>query len=144
MIVGLPFLSLAVACEGEPESSSGATGSDSAVVVQGEKGSSAREPLTAMQKKRLGPAVRRLLTGDTLSRPSDVRKAEPAGQRQGEDVYSVLIEGADVETLQEAGVPVTSTAGGVITARLTTDQIRQVASIQEVRRIRFPKRARSQ
>jgi hypothetical protein len=79
-----------------------------------------------------------------LSLASNLRKTEPAGEREGENVYSALVEGASVETLQEAGVPVISVAGGVITTRLTTDEIRRVASIQEVRRIRFPKRARSQ
>jgi hypothetical protein len=166
MIAGLLFLSLAVGCGKESSPSGGATGSDTAssAAVQSEKDSSAKDPLTkdslrgsgadgeptgqqpltATQKKRLGSSVRRLLTGDTLSLASNLRKTEPAGEREGENVYSALVEGASVETLQEAGVPVISVAGGVITTRLTTDEIRRVASIQEVRRIRFPKRARSQ
>ena len=103
MIVGLPFLSLAVGCGKEPSPSGGATGSDTAssAAVQSEKDSSAKDPLTkdslrgsgadgeptgqqpltATQKKRLGSSVRRLLTGDTLSLASNLRKTEPAGER---------------------------------------------------------------
>lgn len=97
-----------------------------------------------MQRKRLAPAVRRLLRGDTLSRPGGIRRTEPVGEREGKRVYSILVEGVDAGTLQDADIPIVSAAGGVVTARLTTDQIRQVASIQDVRRIRFPGQATPQ
>ena len=79
-----------------------------------------------------------------MSGPGGIRKTRPVGEREGEQVYSVLIEGADTGTLQDADIPLVSAAGGVVTARLTADQIRRAASIEDVRRIRFPGQATPQ
>ena len=164
-IIGIVATGLASGCGEEPESTSRTANLDtqSSAVTQedsldgnraGEASSGHRnspggqDSLNTMQKKRLGPALRRLLTGDTLSRPGGIRKTRPVGEREGEQVYSVLIEGADMGTLagtlQDANIPLVSAAGGVVTARLTADQIRRAASIEDVRRIRFPGQATPQ
>lgn len=165
-MIGIVATGLASGCGEEPESTSDTANPDtqSSAVAQeedsldgnraGEASSGHRnspggqDSLNAMQKKRLGPALRRLLTGDTLSRPGGIRKTRPVGEREGEQVYSVLIEGADTGTLagtlQDANIPLVSAAGGVVTARLTADQIRRAASIEDVRRIRFPGQATPQ
>ncbi len=161
-MIGIVATGLASGCGEEPESTSETANPDtqSSAVAQegdslagnraGEASSGPRnspgrqDSLNAMQKKRLGPALRRLLTGDTLSRPGGIRKTRPVGEREGKQVYSVLIEGADAGTLQDANIPLVSAAGGVVTARLTADQIRRAASIEDVRRIRFPGQATPQ
>jgi hypothetical protein len=137
----------------EPTTDTAGSGASSSATAQGERDSSQEDlsdrspsdrlpPLTADQKQRLGPALRRVMAGDTLSKsgsePGRLRKTEPVGEREGKQVYSVLIEGADARALQDANIPVVSAAGGIITARLTTGQIHRVASIQNVRKIRFP------
>jgi hypothetical protein len=162
LVIGIIALGIAPGCGGEPESTSETSNPDTASseVAQkegsrsenrtGEASSrhrnspSPQDSLNAMQKKRLGPALRRLLTGDTLSRPGGIRKTEPVGERDGKQVYSVLVSGVGAATLQDADIPVVSAAGGVVTARLTADQIREVASIKDVRRIRFPGQATPQ
>ena len=168
LIAGLFLLGLAVGCGEESGSPSSAASSSSVspdtmspAAVEGDRDSlretsesglelsSSQQPLSAAQKERLGPAVRRLLGGntlasDTLSQAVGIRKTDPAGERDGEDVYSVLVEGTGPETLRDADLPVTSASGGTVAARLTTAQIRKVASLQEVRRIRFPKQAEPQ
>jgi hypothetical protein len=160
-IIGIVATGLASGCGEEPESTSRTANPDtqSSAVTQedspdgnraGEASSGHRnspgrqDSLNTMQKKRLGPALRRLLTGDTLSGLGGIRKTDPVGEREGEQVYSVLIEGADTGTLQDADIPLVSAAGGVVTARLTADQIRRAASIEDVRRIRFPGQATPQ
>jgi len=74
--------------------------------------------------------------------PIESRRLEPVGKRDGKEVYPVLIEGAAAGTLREAGLSHVSEAGGLVTARLTADQIRQAVSIEDVRRIRIAKQAR--
>ncbi len=160
-IIGIVATGLASGCGEGPESTSRTANPDtqSSAVTQeesldgnraGEASSGHRnspggqDSLNTMQKKRLGPALRRLLTGDTLSGPGGIRKTRPVGEREGEQVCSVLVEGADTGTLQDADIPLVSAAGGVVTARLTADQIRRVASIEDVRRIRFPGQATPQ
>lgn len=128
-------LGLAAGCGGESGSASDEGRAET------EEPSSTQEALSAAQKKRLGPAVRRLLAGDTLSQAPGIRKTEPNGSREGKDTYSVLVEGTGAEALREAGLPVTSAAGGIVTARFTTDQIRQAASLQDISKVRFPKQA---
>lgn len=130
---------------GASSSATPRSGKDSSRETLSNRSSSDRSvPLTTEQRQRLGPALRRMMAGDTLSRSDRLRKTEPVGEREGKQVYSVLVEGADAETLQDASIPVVSAAGGIITARLTTAQIRRVASIQNVQRIRFPGQATSQ
>jgi hypothetical protein len=161
-MIGIVATGLASGCGEKPESTSETTNPDtqsSAVAQEGDSldGNRAGEAssghrnspggqdsLNAMQRKRLGLALRRLLTGDTLSRPGGIRKTRPVGERDGKQVYSVIVEGADAGTLQDADIPLVSAAGGVVTARLTADQIRRAASIEDVRRIRFPGQATPQ
>jgi hypothetical protein len=102
------------------------------------------QALTAAQRQRLGPALRRLFAGDTLSRPSEPRATDPVGEREGRKVYSVLVEGASAKALRNAGLPVTSAVAGTLTARLTLPEIRKAASLQNVRRIRLSGQATSQ
>lgn len=142
---------LLLGCGGSSDSPEEVPGSDASTSAIQERdslnisgGSSGRASLTQDQKRRLGPALRRLLTGDTLSRSPGIRRAEPAGERDGESVFSVLIEGASADTLRKASLPITSVAGGAVTARLTKGQIRKAASLESVQRIRLPGRATSQ
>lgn len=87
---------------------------------------------TADQKNRIGPTLRRLMRGDRRVQ----RRVEPVGQRDGEPVYSVTIECDRPSALREAGLPLTSVQGDVITARLTLDQVRVAAAVAAVQIIR--------
>jgi len=144
-------LSLALGCGGDSGSAGNASGADTASsgAVQEKEDSlsemngsrstpsSGQQPLTAAQKERLGPTLRRLLSGDgSATRPDELRKLSPAGERDGETIYAVLIQGVEVGVLREAGIPHVSAVGETITARLTPEEIRRTASVEEVRRIR--------
>jgi len=117
---------------------------DSLSEGQSGKVSSDRKALNEDQRQRLGPALRRLFAGDTLSQMPEVRMAEPVGERGGEEVFSVIIEGADPERLRAASLPITSAVGGVVTTRLTISQIRKAASLEDVQRVRLPNQATPQ
>ena len=171
--VGLLFFSFTIACSGDTErSSSRSDSAESARVdstspagpASGTSGtqdmpdtsstpdtssmpdanSPRSDSLTDAERSRLGPVLRRLVAGDTTEMaPIESRRLKPVGKRGGKEVYPVLIEGAGAGTLQEAGLSHVSEVGGLVTARLTADQIRQAASIEDVRRIRIAKQARS-
>ena len=165
--VGLLFISLTVACSGDTENSSSRSHSGKSARVDStspaesasetsdrpgtsdtsstpDTNSPRSDSLTDAERSRLGPVLRRLITGDTTeAAPIRSRRLEPVGKRDGKEVYSVLIDGTGASTLQEAGLSHVSEAGGLVTARLTADQIRQAASIEDVRRIRVSKQARS-
>jgi hypothetical protein len=140
-----------VRSDSSPPSASAGSSSTSSTGTSGETSGEGRpdqmsgqfQPLTAAQRQRLGPALRRLLTGDTLSRPSGPRATDPVGEREGREVYSILVEGADAKTLRDAGLPVTSAVAGTLTARLTLPEIRKAASLQNVRRVRLSGQATS-
>lgn len=103
------------------------------------------EPLTEAQKSRLGPALRRLLTGDsTGARPAGFRDLSPVGKRDGKSIYPVTIQGVGMGKLREVGISQASEVGGIVTARLTAGQIRRLASVEEVRRIRASEQATPQ
>ncbi len=154
-------LGLALGCGGDSGSTGSAAGSDTAssAAVQEEEDSlsdsigdslnemnesrlgttpsSSQQPLTTAQKKRLGPAIRRLLSGDkSATRPDELQQPSPAGERDGEKVYAVLIQGVELEALWEAGIPHVSKVGETVTARLTSEEIRKTASVEGVQRIR--------
>lgn len=126
---------------GDHADASEGTGSESAQVSPTSPSdssvASADSTLTEAQRGRLGPALRRLLAGDTAeTRTEGPLELSPAGKRDGKETYSVLIHGAEAKTLRRADVPYVSEVGGTVTARLTVGQIRRVASIEDVRRIR--------
>lgn len=167
MSVGLLFVSFTFACSGNTESSSSrSTSAESTRVDTTSPAESASETsdrpgtsdtsstpdtnsprsdsLTDADRSRLGPVLRRLVTGDTTEMaPIESQRLKPVGRRGGKKVYPVLIEGTGVDALQKAGLSHVSEAGGLVTARLTADQIRQAASIEDLRRIRVSKQARS-
>jgi len=90
------------------------------------------KPLTATEKKRLGPTLQRLLRADSLA----LNRLDPVTTRDGSPVYEVFIECDDPTELRDAGLPLTSVQGALITARLTVDQIRTAATMEAVRSIR--------
>lgn len=161
LIVGLLFVSFTFACSDDTESPS--PDSNSAESIRIDSASSAgpasdtsdtsgtsatnslrSDSLTEAERSRLGPVLRRLVAGDTTKAATfKSRRLEPVGERGGKEVYSVLIGGTGASTLRKAGLSHVSEAGGLITARLTANQIRQAASIEDVRRIRISKQARS-
>lgn len=93
------------------------------------------DSLSQAQRQRLGSSLRRFLTGDTAG----TRTIEAVGERDGEKVYSVLIQSSDPEALREVGLPITSVVGETVTARLTVEEILKAASQESVQSIRADK-----
>lgn len=122
---------------GEDTGARGGSDSEEVASTDSSRNTGAAEALTQAQRSRLGPMLRRLLAADTSEMsPDSLRGLSPAGQRDGQKVYAVLIEGAGTEVLRKANIPYVSKVGGTVTARLTAEQIRKAASIGEVQRIR--------
>lgn len=90
------------------------------------------DSLSETQRERLGPTLRRFLTGDTPR----AKKIEAVGERDGEKIYSVLIQSQNPEALREAGLPLSNVVGETITARLTVKEILTAASTDGVQSIR--------
>jgi hypothetical protein len=88
--------------------------------------------LTKLQKKRIGPRLQRLIRGKDLTGPQSI---EPVGKRGGASVYEVLIYGDNPDALREAGIPLGTVQGGLMTARLTIDQILKAAMVDAVQNI---------
>lgn len=93
------------------------------------------DSLTKIQRQRLGSALQRFLTGDTTA----TRRIETVGTRDGEKIYSVLIQSQNPKALRDAEIPLTSVVGETITARLTVDQILTAASTDGVQSVRADK-----
>ena len=91
------------------------------------------DTLTQKQKRRLGPVLQRFVTGDSTATSDVVAEGE---MRDGEKVFSVIIESDDANALREADIPLTSVAGSIITARLTMPEILRTAEMEAVRSIR--------
>lgn len=94
------------------------------------------DSLTQVQRQRLGPALQRFLTGDTTSTS---RRVESVGTREGEKIYSVLIQSQNPEALRDADIPLTNVVGETITARLTVKEILTAASTDGIQSIRSDK-----
>jgi len=95
--------------------------------AEGETDASDRT-LTDAQKNRIGGRLQRLIRREE----GGSRPVEPVGSRGGASVYEVLIKCDDPDALREAGIPLGSVQGNVITARLTIDQIRTAATVDAV------------
>lgn len=98
-------------------------------------GPSASRGLSSTEKKRLGPTLQRLLRGDSLA----MERVDPVSTKEGAPVYEVTIRTENPDALREAGLPLTSVQGTLVTARLTLDQLRSAASTTGVRTIRAAK-----
>jgi hypothetical protein len=90
------------------------------------------DSLTQTQQNRLGPSLQRFLTGDSMATGNIVAEGE---QRNGEKVFAVIIRSDDADALRDAGIPLNSVAGSIITARLTADEILRVSSMPSVRSV---------
>lgn len=56
----------------------------------------------------------------------------------GTTVYSVILRSDQPAALREAGLPVNSIQGEIVTARLSIEQIRKAARLEAVRKIENP------
>lgn len=90
--------------------------------------------LTDSQREKLDPALQRLVEGGdpTMDRYSTSESDD------GTTVYSVILRSDDPSALREAGLPINSVRGDIVTARLTVSQIREAARLDAVRRIENP------
>lgn len=90
--------------------------------------------LTDSQREKLDPALQRLIEGEA---PSTDRYST-SERDDGTTVYSVILQSDDPSALREAGLPINSVRGDLVTARLTVAQIREAAKMDAVRRIENP------
>lgn len=94
--------------------------------------SSSASTLTDAQKKRIGPRLRRLIRGEEAG----PRPVEAVGTRGDAPVYGIIIYCDDAGALRDAGIPLSTVQGEIISARLTINQIREAATIEVVDAIR--------
>jgi len=94
--------------------------------------------LTAEQRKKLDAPLQRLVVEGEES-PA----LETATRGDGTTVYLVLIRTDEPAALREAGLPVNSTSGDVVTARWSAEEIRTAARLSAVRRIEASGRAQT-
>lgn len=86
-----------------------------------------KQSLTDQQLGKLDPALRSLLQeGDSGRRLSSTTRSD------GTVAYAVFIRATDAEQVREAGIPVNSTSGKILTARLSTKEIRKAARLDAV------------
>ena len=90
--------------------------------------------LTASEMQKLDPALQRLLQGETLA----IDHYSTSERGDGTTLYSVIIRSDQPDALEKAEIPTPSVQEDVITARLTTDEIRRAAQLDAVRRIENP------
>lgn len=83
--------------------------------------------LTKEELEKLDPDLRRLVQGSAPQQaiPSTTR---PDGTR----AYSVFIRATDAERVREAGLPINSVSGNILTARLSTSELRKAARLEAV------------
>ena len=94
------------------------------------------DSLSRSEQVKLDRALQRLVSGEPLSIDQYTTDT-----REGETVYSVLIQTDDPERLRQSDLPVGSISGNTATARLTVDQIRTAATYPFVLSIANPERA---
>jgi hypothetical protein len=84
--------------------------------------------LTKQEKSKLDPSLQRLLKDEVIADKNyNVRVAE-----NGSKMYGVIIRCSDATQLEQAGIPVNSVSGDIITAKLSIEQIRKVVTLPAV------------
>lgn len=116
----------------QEETSSSENEAEETSAGNGEENSSSAPDLTDDQKKRIGGRLQRLIRGDE----EGPRPVEAVGSRGGRSVYEVIIQCDDPDALRDAGIPLNTVQGALITARLTIDQILEAATVKAVDAIR--------
>jgi hypothetical protein len=96
-----------------------------AVVVAACGGS--EQALTKGELEKLDPALRRLVQGSTP------QGAIPSTTRpDGTVAYAAFIRATDAERVREAGLPINSVSGNILTAWLSTSELRKAARLEVV------------
>ncbi len=84
--------------------------------------------------QKLDPALQRLVQGETRS----MDQFSASERDDGTTVYSVILRSEQPEALREAGLPINSVQGSIVTARLRIAQIREAATLEAVQNIENP------
>lgn len=92
------------------------------------------QTLTNPQMQKLDPALQRLVQGETRS----MDQFSASERDDGTTVYSVILRSEQPEALREAGLPINSVQGSIVTARLRIAQIREAATLEAVQNIENP------
>lgn len=98
---------------------------------------SSERPLSEKERGKLDAALRRVVAGQTVS-----EEVLPRGERDGEPVYHVLIRTKDAQALRAEAIPIGSVSGSVVTARLTTEEVRRAVQLPAVTSIAAAERNR--
>lgn len=86
-----------------------------------------RHSLTEGQLAKLDPALRRLVQGRS-SDPSIPSTTRP----DGTVAYAVFMRVTDADPIREAGLPINSVSGNVLTARLSKPELRKAVRLDAV------------
>lgn len=98
------------------------------------------ERLTTDQQNRIGPRLQRLMKPNQ-SAPVEV---EPVGSRDGVSLYGVTVRCSEAEALREAGLPITSAQGAIVTARWTLREVQTAATIDAVQIVQAAEQVQAQ
>lgn len=90
--------------------------------------------LTHEQLRKLDPALRHLVLGDTAAAASF--RYSTSRRSDGAMAYALIVHASDVDVLREAGLPLNTVLGEVITVHWTVEEIRQAVRFPEVASIR--------
>jgi len=99
--------------------------------------SSVQSPLTELERQKLDICLQDLILGKEGCPAYDEYMDSDGSKR-----YGVMIWCEDVESLRAAGIPVGSTSGRIVTARLTITELRYTVTLRAVTRVENPDVAR--
>jgi len=87
--------------------------------------------LSDEERAKLDPRLIELLNSSSVSDAAYDVSMRPDGQKE----YGVIIRTNNTDALRTIGIQVQSVFGDVVTARLTTDELRKVVALQSVRAV---------
>ena len=87
-----------------------------------------RSMLSSGEIEKLDPALQKLLTEENVS-DADYSVNQ---QSDGIKLYGVLIRGASRSEVQKLGIHVNSSFGDLITAKVTTEQLKSIVKLDSV------------
>ena len=95
-------------------------------------GCTSKQVLNRIEKEKLDPQLQQLLLGENIS---DTHYSVSVNQ-DGVKQYGVIIRAEKVDDILSLGITLNSVHGDIITAKLTTDQIRRIVNLNSVKNVK--------
>jgi hypothetical protein len=91
-------------------------------------GCNSRGTLTTMEKQKLDIQLQKLITEEDMPEGLYNISTDDSGLKR----FGVIITVSDTSALRKAGIPVSSMHAGIVTAKLTVEELRRATEIPEV------------